>query len=125
MKNKAYKMARKFQEIENPVVVRVTIDTDDDFKVNDVYRLEKELEFRTLDEIEEGVFKFLGSLEFKRLNASKFKVDSFIELLKSDGLRVSVSEIGDVVMPGTPHEWVIDKAYAGGNQSVIIELMKS
>ena len=125
MKNKAYKMARKIQEIKNPVVVRVTIDTDDDFKVNDVYRLEKELEFRTLDEMKEGVFKFLGSLEFKKLNASKFKVDSFIELLKSDELRVSVSEIGDVVMPGTPHEWVIDKAFAGGNQSVNIELIKS
>lgn len=124
MKNKARKMAEKVKTIENPIVAVITINTDDDFYVNDVFYIQKELEFKNLEDLKKGVFDYFGTLKFKPFKGSEYRLEGFLEQVNSEMFKESVSQLGDVILSGTPYEWKVDEANAGGNQTIQVKVLK-
>lgn len=124
MKNKARKMAEKVKKIENPIIAMITINTDDDFYVNDVFYIQKELEFETIEDLKKGVFDYFSTLKFKPFKGTEYRLEGFLEQVHSEMFKESVSQLGDVILSGTPYEWKVDEANAGGNQTIQVKVLK-
>lgn len=120
MKNQTRKMPAK----NKPIVAVITVNTDDDFFVNDVFYIKKEFEFKTLEDLKKGVFEYFNTLEFKPFKDKEYRLEGFLEQVNSEMFKESVSQLGEIILSGTPYEWTINEANAGGNQTIKVQILK-
>lgn len=121
-KNKAQK-EQGLSQIQNPVIIKIFIQTDDDFTVNGQFQLKQELHFASLEEMHKGVFTFFDSLNFRCEERTMYRLTSFLEFVRSAEFKADVELLGTLLYPDTPFATYAEKAETGGNQYIIINVL--
>lgn len=119
-KNKDLKQTA-ISQIENPIVIQVEIETDDDFKVNGKGSLTQEIQFKTLEEMRSGVLGYIKGFEYTCHPSKQTTVNAFKEML---GYLVDeVNELGKPFCEGMPELGISNVVRYGGNQTIEIRLV--
>lgn len=119
-KNKDLKQTA-ISQIENPIVIQVEIETDDDFKVNGKGSLTQEIQFKTLEEMRSGVLGYIKGFEYTCHPSKQTTVNAFKEML---GYLVDeVNELGKPFNETHPEDGIFNVVRYGGNQTIEIRLV--
>lgn len=121
-KNKTQK-ENSLSQLKNPVIVKLFLQTDDDFTVNGVFQLNQELHFATLEEMRIGIFEFFNTLTFVCDPKTDYRLNSFLGYVNGQEFKDDVNKLGTLMYAGTPFATYSEKAEVGGNQYLTVTVV--
>lgn len=117
-KNKKQVVSKKKHSIKNPVVYKVTIDTDDDFMIDGESFFDKNITVSKDGCSAENLIKYLNNLHYEAHSSKQNKITDFKTMISKNDFKMGIKNL-------TTEESDFDhstKIKCGTNHTIVITL---